>query len=930
MLNKTKQLVFLLILVCLAFNNTGVKAAHTNDNDNKTLPSATTEAKSDLDILYKKYLLKNGLTLLVHEDHKAPIVAVNVWYHVGSKNEKTGKTGFAHLFEHLMFNGSENFNKDYFQALERIGATDLNGTTNNDRTNYFQNVPKSALDTVLWLESDRMGYLLGAIDQAKLDEQRGVVQNEKRQGENQPYSVAYELITKATYPEGHPYSWTVIGSMEDLNAASLPDVQEWFKTYYGAANATLVVAGDVNADEVKEKVEKYFGNIPSGPPIARHEVAVAKMTGERRQTVQDRVPQPAFIKVWNIPQWGSAEADYLNLASDILGSGKNSRLYKRLVYDLQVATEVAAFVDLNEIGGQFYIQVYARPDQDLNKIESLVNEEVSRFLAEGPTEAELKRIKAQNIASFVRGAERIGGFGGKSDILAQNQVYTGNPEHYKITKSRIANATNKDLQETAKKWLSDGSYILTVTPFPEFSTTGTTVDRSKMPDLGATPEISFPELKRATLSNGVKVVLAERHSAPLINFNLIVDAGYAADPVAGTSAMAMQMLTEGTKKRSSLQISEDLANLGTNLFAFSDLDSSRISVSSLKSKLDESLDIFADVVLNPSFPEKEFQRIQKQQLSAIEQEKADPQSIALRLMPGLIYGKDHAYGQPFTGSGTPESISKLSQTDVVKFHQTWFKPNNATIVVVGDTTLSDIVPKLESLLKNWKPSEVPKKNLATVSPKDKPTVYLVDRPGSLQSVIVAGHISLPKANPDELAINTMNNILGGVFTSRLNLNLREDKHWSYGVFSFLADAKGQRPFLSISPVQTDKTKESIVEVLKELKQVLKDKPITQEEFTKDQTNQVLELPGSWETNGRVLNSILNIVRYGYGDDYYKKYANEVRNLTLNQVNAAAQKVIQPDKLVWLIVGDRSKIETGIRELNLGEIKVLDVDGNPVK
>lgn len=930
MLRKTKLLVFSLILACLVFNI--VKANPRNDNDNKATSSATATADAaiDLDIAYKKFVLKNGLTLLVHEDHKAPIVAVNVWYHVGSKNEKTGKTGFAHLFEHLMFNGSEHFNKDYFQALERIGSTDLNGTTNNDRTNYFQNVPKSALDTVLWLESDRMGHLLGAIDQPKLDEQRGVVQNEKRQGDNQPYGVIYELITKATYPEGHPYSWTVIGSMEDLNAAALPDVQEWFKTYYGAANATLVVAGDVTAEEIKDKVEKYFGDIPAGPPIARHEVAIAKMTGERRQTVQDRVPQGLFTKVWNIPQWGSADADYLDLASSVLGSGKNSRLYKRLVYDLQIASEAFSFVDLNEIGGQFYIQVYARPGQDLNKIESIVNEELNRFLAEGPTESELKRIKAQNIARFIRGAERIGGFGGKSDILAQNQVFTGNPEHYKTTKTRINNATPKEVQDTTKKWLSDGSYVLTVTPFPEFTTATTSVDRSKMPDLGPAPEITFPDLQRATLSNGVKVVLAERHSAPLVNLNLVLNAGASADPKPGTSNITMSMLTEGTKKRSSLEISEDLANLGTNLFAFSDLDTSRVSVSSLKSKLDESLDIFADVVLNPSFPEKEFKRLQKQQLDGIEQEKADPQSIALRLMPGLIYGKDHAYGQPFTGSGTPESVNNMSQADVVKFHQTWFKPNNATIVVVGDTTISEIVPKLEKLLKDWKSGEVPKKNLVPVAQKDKPTVYLVDRPGSQQSIIVAGHVALPKANPDELAITTMNNILGGVFTSRLNLNLREDKHWSYGVFSFLAEAQGQRPFISISPVQTDKTKESIIEVAKELKQVLDSKPITQEEFTKDQTNQVLELPGSWETNARVLNSILNIVRYGYADDYYKKYANEVRNLKLDQVNAAARKVIQPDKLVWLIVGDRSKIEAGIRELNLGEMKVLDVDGNPVK
>lgn len=927
MLRKTKLLVFFLILACLVFSS--VKAS-SEDNTKNNSSSSAVDLLTDINISYQKFVLKNGLTLLIHEDHKAPIVAVNVWYHVGSKNEKVGKTGFAHLFEHLMFNGSEHFNTDYFQALEKIGATDLNGTTNNDRTNYFQNVPKSALDTVLWLESDRMGYLLKAIDQARLDEQRGVVQNEKRQDENQPYAIAYDLMPSAIYPAGHPYSWTIIGSMEDLNAASLKDVQEWFKTYYGAANATLVIAGDVNVNEVKEKVEKYFGDIPAGPPIARHQVAIAKMTGERRQTVQDRVPQAALFKVWNVPQWGSQEATYLELVANVLGSGKTSRLYKRLVYDLQIASEVTASVELNEIGGQFYIQAFARPGQDLDKIEAIVNEEVAKFLAEGPTEAELKRIKAQRLASFIRGAERIGGFGGKSDILAINQVFVGDPEHYKTTLKWGQEATTKNLQETAKKWLSDGTYVLSVTPFPEFATTGNGVDRSKLPELGRAPEVSFPDLQRVTLSNGLKVILAERHTSPIVNMDLIIDAGYSADPNPGTSSLTMSMLTEGTKTRSSLEISDQLAVLGTNLAAFSELDSSRVSLSSLKSKLDESLNIFADVILNPSFPDKEFKRLQKQQLDAIEQEKADPTSIALRIMPSLIYGKNHVYSQPFTGSGTPESITNMNQADVVKFHQTWFKPNNSTIVVVGDTTLPEIVLKLETLFKDWKQGDVPKKEIAKVNLKDKPEVYLVDKPDAQQSIIVAGHISLPKDNPDELAIITMNDILGGLFTSRLNLNIREDKHWSYGVSSLLADARGQRPFLTISPVQTDKTKESIVEVVKELKDILNKRPITQEEFTKDQNNQILALPGIWETNTSILGSILNIVRYGYPDNYYKTYANAVRSLKLEQVNKAAHTVIQPNKLVWLIVGDRSKIEAGIRELNLGEIHFLDTDGKPIK
>src|SRR5687767_157210 len=426
------------------------------------------ELGSNIQLPHKKFVLKNGLTLIVHEDHKAPIVAVNVWYHVGSKNEKPGKTGFAHLFEHLMFNGSEHFDDDYFKAMEKVGATDLNGTTSEDRTNYFQNAPKDALDFLLWMESDRMGHLLGAINQAKLDEQRGVVQNEKRQGENEPYGLARELITKGTYPPGHPYSWTTIGSMEDLNAASVDDVKEWFRTYYGAANATIVVAGDIDPEVAREKVEKYFGDIPPGPPIARHEVWIAKRSGSHRQIAQDRVPQSRIYKVWNIPQFGSLDADHLNLVSDVLAMGKTSRLYKRLVYEEQLATDVSAFVSLNEIGGQFYIMATARPGKPLADVERAIDEELERFLRKGPTSEEMERVKTSFFAHFIRGMERIGGFGGKSDILANYQVFTGDADNYKVTLERTREATADDLRQVAQAWLSDGVYNLEVHPFPPF------------------------------------------------------------------------------------------------------------------------------------------------------------------------------------------------------------------------------------------------------------------------------------------------------------------------------------------------------------------------------------------------------------------------------------------------------------------------------
>ncbi|HNB09361.1 MAG TPA: pitrilysin family protein, partial [bacterium] len=424
-----------------------------------------------IDIPFEKHILDNGLTVILHEDHKAPVVAVNVWYHVGSKNEKPGKTGFAHLFEHLMFNGSEHMDVDYFQVMENIGATNLNGTTNEDRTNYFQNVPVSALDIALWMESDRMGHMVGAITQAKLDEQRGVVQNEKRQGENEPYAVEEELIVQATWPVGHPYSWTVIGSMEDLDHASLEDVHAWFRNYYGAANAVLVIAGAIDPKDALTRAKKYFGEIPSGPPVSRYKSWIARRSGRQRAETHDRVPLAKITKVWNIPEWGTTEAHHLDLISDILGSGKNSRLYKRLVYDEMLATDVNAYVDLREIAGQFTITAKARPGIDIAQLEKAIDEELVKLCTEGPSEKELTRVRTQFFAGFVRGIERIGGFGGKSDILARGEIFSSNPQAYKKNMHDVESATTEKLRDTARHWLSDGDYTLTTKPFPEFQIT---------------------------------------------------------------------------------------------------------------------------------------------------------------------------------------------------------------------------------------------------------------------------------------------------------------------------------------------------------------------------------------------------------------------------------------------------------------------------
>jgi zinc protease len=933
-LTLSLSLAFVLAVVASLIVGAASAGAQTPPAPAHKAPSAAASTSVDIpipDIKYTKFVLANGLTVLVHEDHKAPIVAVNTWYHVGSKNEKPGKTGFAHLFEHLMFSGSDDFNHTYINAMEKIGATNLNGTTNNDRTNYFENVPTSMLDYVLFAESDRMGHLLGVLDQKKLDLQRGVVQNEKRQGENQPYGVTEQLLVDNTYPVGHPYSWTVIGSMKDLDAASLSDVQEWFKTYYGPNNVTVVIAGDITPEVAREKVEKYYGEIPAGPPIDKQEVWIAKRSGTHRGWVQDRVPQARLYRVWNVPEFGSPEEAQLDLVEEVLGRGKTSRLYKRLVYKDQIATSATANNDTNEIGGQFDFTLTAVPGGDLNKVEKAADEELQNFLKNGPTPAELQLAKTQILGSYARIVERIGGFGGKSDLLAHCQAFKGNPDCYRDYLKWVKAATPASVKKAANDWLSDGDYVLEVHPYPTTFKTDAKLDRSKEPAPGEPVSLNLPTLQKATLSNGLKVVLAERHTAPVVNFTLMVNSGYSADSAdaTGTASFEQRMLEEGTPTRDSLKIGEELESLSANFNAGASLDYSLVSLNTLKSTMDPSLDIYADLILHPAFPQKEFVRLQKERIAAIQREKVTPQAMALRVVPTLLYGAGHPYALPFTGTGTEASVNKMTREDLAKFHETWFKPNNATLLVVGDTSLNELKPKLEKLLASWKPGDVPQRTVPQVAEPAKDVVYLIDRPGSGQSVIFGAQLAPPQNDPDALALQLVNDIFGGKFSSRINMNLREDKHWSYGVRSVLAGAKGQRPYISISAVQTDKTKESMVELVKEYNNVVGSKPITEEELKDEQTNATLALPGSFETVQQLSGAYGNILQFGLPEDYYNTFTQKALALTPDSANEIAKKYILPDHLIWVVVGDMSKVEAGVRELNLGEVHKIDADGNPV-
>ncbi len=885
-----------------------------------------------LDIPFKKFTLSNGLTLIVHEDHKAPIVAFNVWYHVGSKNEAIGKTGFAHLFEHMMFTGSENNSDRYIQFLELVGGTDDNGTTSNDRTNYFEDVPTSSLDKILWSESDRMGYLLGSIDSSRLALQRGVVQNEKRQDENQPYAIAEELTTRNTFPAGHPYSWTVIGSMKDLDSASLDDVKQWFRTYYGPNNNTVVIAGDINTDTVFEKVKKYFGAIPASPPIAKQSAWIAKMSGIHYQTAEDRVPQARLQKTWNTPQWGTAEDAYLNLLSDILTNGKSARLYKRLVYDGQLSNNVFSYVDDREIASQFDIFCDVKPGVEVSKVDTIINEELKKILTQGVTVEELERAKTNYFAHFVKGMERIGGFGGTSDILAQSETFGGSPDFYKKIIEWTRNATPEDIRKTAVQWLSDGEYVLDIEPYQSFAVTDSLSNRKIVPPFGTAPVVKFPDVTQFTLSNGLNVALVQRHAVPVIDMSLMVNAGYAADQFGkpGLASLAMNMMQEGTKTKNALQLSDALAGLGASLNTYSDLDNSYVYMSALKPNFNESLTVFTDVLFNASFPQKNFERVQKEQLLGIKQEQSQPFSMGLRILPRLLYGSGHAYSNSFTGTGTVASVSSITRDDLIKFHDTWFAPNNAVLTVVGDINPDELKTKLESSFASWKKQTIPEKNLKEVALASQTSVYIIDKPDAQQSIIFAAEISPSAKDPDYKKVQMMNRILGGEFSSRINMNLREDKHWSYGAGSADIATKGPGFFTGYAPVQTDKTKESIQEMQKEITQYVGNKPITQTEFDKVQKNRIMQLPGIWETNGSVLNTLQSAIKYNRGMDYLKNYPSMLQHLTYTDIQNAATKVIKPNNLTWVIVGDRTKIEKGIKDLNLGSVKYIDTEGNEVK
>ena len=895
--------------------------------------------------------------MLVHTDRKAPLVHVGVWYHIGSKNEPAGKTGFAHLFEHIMFYGSEHAPGDFFQYLQDIGATDTNGTTWYDRTNYFETVPTGALDRAMFLESDRMGYLLGGLTQKRLDAQRGVVQNEKREGDNQPFGTVEYIVNDALFPVGHPYRHTTIGSMADLNAATLTTVKDWFRAHYGPNNAVLVLAGDIDLPTARAKAAKWFGAIPRSPVTTRPAVAIPTLPANVDTVIHDQVPYARVQRSWVVEGVNGRDTAALDAAMTVLGGLSSSRLDNALVRKDKIAVGVSAGIEDHENLSIATISANVKPGEDPAKVAARLDGIVATFLKDGPTADEVTRVATKEVAGRIAGYETVGGFSGKGPVLAEGLLYSNDPAKYKKDLAETAALTPARVRDAAAKWLGRPALRLTVLPgvredTPEMrairgdatpaagrgmsffhkpgempamvgksgKATVTPVDRSKFPPVGQLAALSFPKIERATLANGVEVILARRPETPTVRIAVSFNAGTSADPkdAVGTQSLMLSLIDEGTRTLDSVQIAEAQERLGATISGAATLDRTSLQLYALKPNLAPSLDLLADIVRNPAFDEGEFQRKRGEQQAAIGATLADPMNAARYVAGPIAFGPDHPYNVWGRASGDPASVARLTRDDVVKFYRNWIVPSNAQIFVVGDTTLAEIMPLLDARFGNWPQDRRarPVKDLTAAVPVKPSRIYLVDKPGAVQSVL-RGVLALKTTGKSDLVpLESANDVLGGGFINRLNSDLREEKGWAYGAGSGITSFEGPATFLAVSPVQTDKTGDALIAMIADVKAFATAKPITTEELSRTVNGSVRALPGQFETSDAVLSALQSIVWLGRADDYYVGLPAKYRALTSTQLDAASRAAIDPANIAWIVVGDAKVIRPQLEKVGL--------------
>ena len=890
------------------------------------------ELVSQVTIPHTSFTLPNGLIVIVHEDHKAPIVAVSVWYNVGSKDEPAGKTGFAHLFEHLMFQGSEDLPGDYFKYLQQIGATDYNGTTTTDRTNYFETVPKGALARALFMESDRMGYLLGSVTQSVLDNQRSVVQNEKRQGDSRPGGLVQYSMFGDLFPPGHPYHHTTIGSMADLDKASLADVKQWFRAKYGPNNAVLVIAGDVTADEARPLVERYFGSIPAGPVNHPALASAPRLAKNKYVAMKDNVAATTIQRYWPVPGLLDKQLAALDIGGSALGGLNSSRLDKILVRQEQLAVGVTAGIYPLQRAGIFVVTATVKPGVDPALVNKRLDEILADYVANGPTEDEVQRAVMLEVSGRIRDLEQVGDFGGKASTLAEGQTFAHNSDFYKKTLGDYAAITPAAVKTAMQQWLKRPYLTITLSPGeraayseskPIVKAQVKDADLPKPtrepPPVGQPSELHFPQIVHTKLSNGIPVEYVQRTAVPVTQMAIAFDAGDSADAPdrRGLASFTVNLLDEGTGALNSQEFAEAEERLGANVSSGNSADRSYAMLNALSPNLAPSLDLLADTVRNPAFAPEAIQRVRAQTLTGIAQMQKDPTRAANRLLPQVLFGASHPYGGP--SGGDPKAIADFTRADLETFRQRWLRPDNARIFIVSNLPLSDVQPLLEQRFGAWAVPAAAKGTKAFVAPPPRPSaqkILLINKPGAPQASITGAQLLPIDPRGDVVPLNAANDTLGGDFLSRLNMDLREDKGWSYGVSGNDRLLQHGASYVISAPVQADKTGEALAELNSQVQSFLTTKGVTPDELSRTVTKSIDELPGEFETAGAVISAMMSMDLLGRPDNYYETLPSRYRALTPASADQAIRSAVDPKGFTWIVVGDAAEIRPQLDKLGI--------------
>jgi zinc protease len=870
-------------------------------------------------ISFEKFTLPNGLDVILHQDRSLPLVSVNIWYHVGSKNEQPGKTGYAHLFEHLMFEGSKNHNRSHFEPLQKIGAN-LNGSTTPDRTNYWEDIPSNYLDLALWLESDRMGFLLDALDQHSFDIQRDVVKNERRQSyENRPYGMSSIKLQEALYPLPHPYNWPTIGFHEDLDVATIDDAREFFRIFYAPTNASLALAGDLDINKTKDLVSHYFSDLEPGKSVQRMNRMDSPLQGTTELILYDQVLLPRLTLAWpTVPRFHADEAP-LSILATILGDGKSSRLYRTLVYGGRMAQSVMSFHGSSEISGDFNLIATAAEGQDVKEIEYRILEELDQLRNHIPSENELNRAKNQLEWRHVRQMTQLGGFGGKANRLNSFNVFAGDPALINTDINRYLSVTPEDISEVARKYLKGTAVRLLVQPQETRHKSFSSIDRTVQPGPSSSTVFVPPAPQSTKLATGLSLIVLEKRGVPLISSALVLKSGATTDPYnqPGLSSFTTAMLQEGTESRSSQQISEEFEFMGTQLDSSTGRESTLLQIETLSKHFPLALALMSDIIQNPTFPAEEFERIKTERLTSLRRIKDDPGTMAVRLSNAILYGADSPYGHPI--SGIEATVKDFTRQDLVNQFNRHFNLDNITLIIVGDISIEEATTLAKPLFSDVSQAPIESPTLDTSKAPlhlEEPTLYLLNKPGSAQSIIRAGYVAIPRDHVDYLPLTVVNHIFGGQFTARLNMNLRQDKGYSYGYNSWIEWQNKSSVFMSGGGVQTNVTKEAIAETLKEYNAIVSDRPITTDEFEASKASIIRQFPAGFETSNQILNHLIRLVTFGLPLDYYASHIDRIAALTLEQIRGAALGHIDSKKLMLLIVGDQEMIEQELKLLNL--------------